>query len=341
MLHAIRRLRELGARPSHEQRFLRRWLAGANPRDPSGKREVMWPRRVEEELPAILAELDAMARVEQRVDSAESGTRLLLRLADGKSVESVLLPRDGACVSSQVGCAVGCTFCMTGRAGLIRQLTADEILAQVVVARRADPRLRRVVFMGMGEPSHNFDAVCEAIDALALSGGFPHKNLCFSTIGDATIFERLLARAVKPAVALSLHSTYLEKRLRLVPRGARIEPRELVEAAESYARRTTYPILVQWTLMEGVNDGDDELERLIDLFRGKYALVNLIPWNTVEGVDCKRPDIERARAMSRRLHQEGILCKLRRSAAQDVDGACGQLRARAEDGTPMARANRA
>ncbi|MFN9786858.1 MAG: RNA methyltransferase [Planctomycetia bacterium] len=341
MLHAIRRLRELGARPAHEHRFLRRWLAGADPRDPSGKREVMWPRRVEEELPLILAELDAMARVEQRVDSAESGTRLLLRLADGKSVESVLLPRDGACVSSQVGCAVGCTFCMTGRSGLIRQLTADEILAQVVVARRADPRLRRVVFMGMGEPSHNFDAVCEAIDALALSGGFPHKNLCFSTVGDATIFERLLARAVKPAVALSLHSTYLEKRSRLVPRGARIEPRELIEAAESYARRTTYPILVQWTLMEGVNDGDDELERLVELFRGKYALVNLIPWNTVEGVDFKRPDIERARAMSRRLHQEGILCKLRRSAAQDVDGACGQLRARAEDGTPMARANRA
>lgn len=341
MLHAIRRLRELGARPAHEHRFLRRWLAGADPRDPSGNREVMWPRRVEEELPLILAELDAMARVEQRVDSAESGTRLLLRLADGKSVESVLLPRDGACVSSQVGCAVGCTFCMTGRSGLIRQLTADEILAQVVVARRADPRLRRVVFMGMGEPSHNFDAVCEAIDALALSGGFPHKNLCFSTVGDATIFERLLARAVKPAVALSLHSTYLEKRSRLVPRGARIEPRELIEAAESYARRTTYPILVQWTLMEGVNDGDDELERLVELFRGKYALVNLIPWNTVEGVDFKRPDIERARAMSRRLHQEGILCKLRRSAAQDVDGACGQLRARAEDGTPMARANRA
>lgn len=341
MLHAVERLRALGARPAHEHRFLRRWLAGADPREPSGKREVMWPKSVEESLPAVMAELDAVARIEQQVESAENGTRLLLRLADGKSVESVLLPREGACVSSQVGCAVGCTFCMTGRSGLIRQLSADEILAQVVAARRLQPRLRRVVFMGMGEPSHNFEAVVEAIDALARHGAFPHKNLCFSTVGDETVFERLLAREVKPAVALSLHSTFFEKRSKLVPRGAKVEPRALVEAAERYARATTYPILVQWTLIEGVNDGDDELERLVEYFRGKYALVNLIPWNTVDGVDYRRPEVDRARRMSQRLHQEGILCKLRRSAAQDVDGACGQLRARAEDGSTLSRAPKA
>ena len=337
MLHALERLRALGARPAHEHRFLRRWLAGADPRIATGRQEVMWPKTVEVALSDILDELDAIARIEHTAVSTETGTRLLLRLADGKSVESVLLPRDGACISSQVGCAVGCSFCMTGRSGLIRQLSTDEILAQVVVARRADARLRRIVFMGMGEPSHNFDAVMEAIDVLATHGNFPHKNMCFSTVGDLHIFDRLLARTIKPAVALSLHSTFLNKRSELVPRGAKVEPRELVEAAERYARATTYPILVQWTLIQGVNDGDDELERLIEMFRGKYALINFIPWNTVDGLDYQRPDIERTRHMSQRLHQAGILCKLRRSAAQDVDGACGQLRARAEDGSLLTR----
>ncbi|MFZ3290529.1 MAG: RNA methyltransferase, partial [Telluria sp.] len=258
----------------------------------------------------------------------DGSARLLVGLHDGQSVESVLLPRDGLCVSSQVGCAVGCQFCMTGRDGLIRQVTSGEIIAQVVLARTRRA-VKKVVFMGMGEPSHNLANVMEAIDLLGTEGNIGHKNLVFSTVGDVRAFERLAQGAVKPALALSLHTTKPALREQLLPRAPRLTPRELVEAGERYARLTAYPVQYQWTLLEGVNDGDDEMDGIVDLLKGKYAVLNMIPYNTIEGLDFKRPSWERARALAAALHQRGVLTKLRDSAGQDVDGGCGQLRARA------------
>jgi 23S rRNA (adenine2503-C2)-methyltransferase len=252
---------------------------------------------------------------------------LLLSLGDGQTLESVLLPPAGVCVSTQVGCAVGCVFCMTGRAGLLRQLGSAEIVAQVALAR-ARRSVRRVVFMGMGEPAHNLDNVLEAIELLGTEGGIGHKELVFSTVGDRRVFERLPQGVVKPALALSLHTSKAELRAELLPRAPRIDPAELVELGESYARRTTYPIQYQWTLLEGVNDGDDELEGIVRLLSGKYAVLNFIPYNRVDGLDFQRPSVERAAEMARWLHQRGVLTKLRRSAGQDIAGACGQLRAR-------------
>jgi 23S rRNA (adenine2503-C2)-methyltransferase len=242
-------------------------------------------------------------------------------------VESVLLPRDGLCVSTQVGCAVGCGFCMTGRDGLLRQLSSAEIVAQVVLAR-ARRVVKKVVFMGMGEPSHNLDNVLEAIDLLGTAGGIGHKNLVFSTVGDRRVFERLPLGRVKPALALSLHSTRAELRARLMPHAPRIEPAELVEAAERYARATGYPIQYQWTLLEGVNDGDDEIDGIVHLLRGKYAIMNMIPYNTVDGFAWRRPSAARAQAMAQSLKRRGVCATLRQSAGQDVDAGCGQLRAR-------------
>src|SRR5690606_33379803 len=126
-------------------------------------------------------------------------------------------PRDGVCVSSQVGCAVGCTFCMTGRDGPLRQVTSGETVAQVVLARSRRP-VKKVVFMGMGEPAHNLDNVLEAIELLGTEAGIAHKNLVFSTVGDPRAFERLLAARVKPALALSLHTTKPLLRAELLPR---------------------------------------------------------------------------------------------------------------------------
>src|SRR6185436_18831860 len=206
---------------------------------------------------------------------------------DGLTVESVLLLRDGLCVSTQVGCAVGCVFCWTGREGLLRNLTSAEILAQVVLARRRR-KVRRVVFMGMGEPSHNLPAVLETLSILGGEGGLAHKLLVLSTVGDRKIFERLAAHDVKPAMALSLHTTDAALREKLLPRAPRVPPEELVELAEGYARRTTWPIQYQWTLLEGVNDGDAEVERLGELMRGKYGVVNFIPYNTVDGLEFRR-----------------------------------------------------
>jgi 23S rRNA (adenine2503-C2)-methyltransferase len=182
--------------------------------------------------------------------------------------------------------------------------------------------------MGMGEPAHNLDNVMDAIELLGTEGGMGHKELVFSTVGDRRVFERLPQGPVKPALALSLHTTRPALRKHLLPRAPRIDPEELIALGERYARLTTYPIQYQWTLIEGVNDGDDELERMVALLAGKYAVMNFIPYNTVDGLDFRRPSVERAREMTRHLHRHGILAKLRRSAGQDVEGACGQLRAR-------------
>ncbi|MTZ15368.1 RNA methyltransferase [Pseudomonas sp. JL972] len=320
-----------GAKPRHIGRMTRAWLLG---RDISiGRRqqqaEDFLPLSVREALPQLAMELDKLARLRSEHPAADGSARLLVELADGQMVESVLLPRDGLCVSSQVGCAVGCLFCMTGKSGLLRQLGSAEIVAQVALARRFRP-VKKVVFMGMGEPAHNLDNVLEAIDLLGTDGGIGHKNLVFSTVGDPRVFERLPQQQVKPALALSLHSTDAELRQALLPRAPRIDPEELVELGEAYARQTGFPIQYQWTLLKGINDHQDEMDGILRLLKGKYAVMNLIPYNSLEDDAYQRPDGERIVQIVRYLHSRGVLTKVRNSAGQDIDGGCGQLRARAE-----------
>jgi 23S rRNA (adenine2503-C2)-methyltransferase len=322
------RLRTLGALPLHEDRILRDWVRNAG--HDHGRRRPMdfLPKPVREALPQIDAELDGLARILSTHPAEDGSARLLVGLADGQTVESVLLPRDGVCVSSQVGCAVGCQFCMTGQGGLVRQVTSGEIVAQVVLARRRRP-VKKVVFMGMGEPAHNLDNVMEAIELLGIEGNIAHKNLVFSTVGDQRVFERLPEGPVKPALALSLHTTKPALRERLLPRAPRITPQQLVDEGERYARLSAYPIQYQWTLLDGVNDGQDELDALVELLRGKYAVLNMIPYNANEGLPFRRPGWDKAERIAAWLFGRGILTKLRDSAGQDVDGGCGQLRARA------------
>jgi len=335
-----------GAKPRHETLVLRAWVRGlaldafAHLAD--------FPARLRAALPEIAAAWRETVALRSEHPSVDGSARLLLALRDGRTIESVLLPGDGVCVSTQVGCAVGCLFCMTGRGGLERHLGGAEIAAQVALARSRRPT-RRVVLMGMGEPAHNLDEVLDALDLLGTEGAFDSKNLVFSTVGDRRAFERLPLGRVKPALALSLHTTDPELRARLLPRAPRIEPAELVELAERYARATGYPIQYQWTLLEGVNDGDDEIERAAELLAGKYAVLNFIPFNSIDGprvgpahIDTavvsgagadgaafRRPSHARAEAIAKALYRRGVLAKLRRSAGQDVEAGCGQLRARA------------
>ena len=342
LLDIRQRLRALGAGPKHEDRVLRRW-ACAQPQDGGRRRlEDFMPQAVRQALPSLGDELASLARLQSQHPGEDGSVRLLVALRDGQTVESVLLPphrAQGLCVSTQVGCAVGCVFCMTGTGGLLRQLGSAEIVAQVALARTAFPHrpVKKVVFMGMGEPAHNLDAVLEAIDLLGTGGAIGHKNLVFSTVGDPRVFERLPHERVKPALALSLHTTKADLRAQLLPRAPRFDPAELVEAGEVYARATGYPIQYQWTLIEGVNDGADEIEGIVRLLLGKYALMNLIPYNAVDGMPWRRPSWERAAEIARTLHRRGILTKLRQSAGQDVDAGCGQLRARAADGSTATR----
>ncbi len=326
------RLQALGARPVHTAQVLRLWLA-ARPQD-SGKRALQdfLPRALRDALPALSEALAQLATLHSAHPAGDGAERLLVGLADGQTVESVLLPRGGLCVSTQVGCAVGCVFCMTGREGLKRQLGSAEIVAQLALAR-SRRAVNKVVFMGMGEPAHNLDAVLQAIQLLGTAGGIGHKNLVLSTVGDLRVFERLHALlatpgTVRPALALSLHSTKAALREQLLPQAPRITPAELVSRGEAWARASGYPIQYQWTLIEGVNDGDGEVDGIVRLLQGKYAVMNLIPYNRVDGLDWQRPRLERAQQLVRTLHQRGVLTKLRWSAGQDVDAGCGQLRAR-------------
>lgn len=274
---------------------------------------------------------DRLEVVERQTSARDAFVKYLFRGGDGILFEAVRIPlhrpRWSVCVSSQAGCAVGCTFCMTGTLGLLRQLGSAEIVAQVSLAR-SRRTIRRVVFMGMGEPAHNLENVMESIELFGTEGALGHKNLVFSTVGDRRIFERLPQGPVKPALALSLHTTKAALRAELLPRAQRFDPAELIELAQAYSRATTYPIQYQWTLLEGINDGDDELDRLAELLRGQYAVVNFILWNQVDGLPHTRTPTERAREIIRGMMQRGVLAKLRVSAGQDVDGGCGQLRAR-------------
>ncbi len=276
--HIHARLQQAGAAPIHRQRLLRLWLSGAALVGAPSLDNFL-PKRVREALPALEAELDALVTLHSVHPSEDGSERLLLGLGDGQRIESVLLPRDGLCVSTQVGCAVGCVFCMTGKSGLLRQVGA-------------------------------------------------HKKLVFSTVGDPRAFERLPQSPVKPALALSLHSTDAALRQQLLPRAPRLTPEELVAWGDDYARRTGYPIQVQWTLLAGINDSPAERDGLVRLLKGLYAVLNLIPYNTVDSLPYQRPHWDDAVAMAKELHQRGVLTKLRQSAGQDIDGGCGQLRAR-------------
>ena len=320
-------LRCLGARPAHEQRILRLWSQAKSQHSGSRPLESFMPAALRQALPELTNSLSNLLRLQSTHPAEDGSVRWLLALQDGQTVETVGLPRDGVCVSSQVGCAVGCVFCMTGKEGLIRQVGSAEIVAQVAFAR-LHRAVKKVVFMGMGEPAHNLDNVLEAIEVLGTVGNIGHKSLVFSTVGDSRVFERLPLGLVKPALALSLHSTRADLRAELLPRAPKMTPEELVEAAEIYAQQTGYPIQYQWTLLEGVNDTKEEIEGIVRLLKGKYALMNMIPYNSVDDLPFRRPSWERAAEIARTLHRQGILTKLRNSAGQDVEGGCGQLRAR-------------
>ncbi len=325
-------LASLGALPIHRDRIVRAWLQGKalNTGTRRYPQEGFLPLAVRNQLPRLADALDALVRLRSEHRAADNSARLLVELGDGQMVESVLLPRDGVCVSTQVGCAVGCRFCMTGKSGLLRQVSSLEILAQIVLARKIRP-VKKVVFMGMGEPAHNLDNVLEAIDLLGTYGDFNHKKLVFSTVGDRRVFERLPQMSVKPALALSLHTTKKELREHLLPKAPKITPSELVELGEHYARAVGYPIQYQWTLLKNINDGQDEWDAIARLLKDKYAVLNLIPFNSSEGDEYQRPEVERITEIVHYLHRYGIFTTVRNSAGQDIDGGCGQLRARAVD----------
>jgi len=282
------------------------------------------------------ADLAPLALAERRDSRIDGATKLAFRTGDGRLIESVVLRfttgRSSVCISTQVGCAADCAFCATGRMGLLRNLTAAEIVDQVLQAgrllRAEDRRLRNLVFMGMGEPLHNERALHEAVAALrdVRRCGFTDRHIVVSTVGVPDAMVRF-ARAF-PAVklALSLHSARQEVRESIMPVARRHSLAQLRTALAEVAAIQGGRVMVEYLLLDGITDRDEDLEALRDYLDGIPVHINLIPYNTVEAASAIRgTPRERREAFGARLKRAGFRVTMRYSLGSDIDGACGQL----------------
>lgn len=281
------------------------------------------------------------ARVLRRHESADGTVKLLLGLDAGGTVETVLMPayrpdRAAACVSSQIGCAMRCDFCATARAGLERNLTAGEIVEQwlelTAEARALGRRIASLVFMGMGEPMHNLDNVIAAVDRIAAPklGCLGWRNITISTVGIVPGIERLAALDLGVHLALSLHAPDDETRSRLVPSNRRWQVADVIAAARGFQARTGRIVTIEYCMLAGVNDSDEQAHLLAGLIGDWRAHVNLIPYNAigpgVSGIVYRKPSPQRMERFIGILRARNIVTHFRRPRGDDVNAACGQLR---------------
>ncbi len=285
---------------------------------------------LEERLPLAL---DVIA--ESTSDRGET-VKWLWALHDGTRVETVLMhydERSTVCVSSQAGCAMGCTFCATGQAGFDRQLTIGEIVEQVVRASRrarADGRrLSNVVFMGMGEPLANYDATWAAVERIHGGLGLSARHLTVSTVGVVPGIRRLATEALPVNLAVSLHAADDALRDTLVPLNKRYPLSTLMDACAGYLQAKGRRLSFEWALIDGVNDRDIDADQLIDRSRSLPlpAHVNLIPLNPTPGYAVLGSPMRRVKAFRDRLREGGVNATVRQTRGTEIDAACGQLRA--------------
>ncbi|HEX9793974.1 MAG TPA: radical SAM protein [Planctomycetota bacterium] len=317
---------ELGAAPVHAERLRRRLLAGEDPAAAPPASSPM-PRGL---MAALEKRFDWLSLVSARRESAADGSeKHLLRLHDGELVEAVRLPGSAApsaCLSSQVGCAVGCTFCASGLDGVRRNLAGHEILEQVALLRRHGP-VRRVVFMGAGEPTHNLAALRFALPILRDEAELGPRHVLVSTVGPPAAIDRLAEMGLKFTLAVSLHAADRATRAELVPSQPQVEPAALLAAADRFHAWTRRSYQVEYVLLGEVNDARADARALAGLLRGRRAHLSLIGWNPVAGQPFRAPTQARVRAFLAVLHEEGISCQLRRTVGAEANAACGQLRA--------------
>lgn len=268
--------------------------------------------------------------------SSASGTRkALLLLGDKECIESVLIPdrnRYTVCVSSQVGCPLKCAFCATGLSGYKRNLNAAEIVEQVIHLRAAgevpESAVCNIVYMGMGEPFYNYDEVRKSIRILMHPEGLGTgaRHITVSTAGEVTGIERFAAEEWQVRLSVSLHAAQEEKRSQLVPLNRKFGLQRLHAALQEYNQRTGRQFTLEWTLLDGVNDTEDDVRDLVRFTRGLDASVNLIPWNPVSGLPYRPGTPAACDAFLAHLTRSGVRATLRREKGRDIDAACGQLR---------------
>jgi len=265
---------------------------------------------------------------------AEDGTRkVLLRMPDGKEIESVLIPASGRltqCVSTQVGCAIGCKFCLTATAGLTRNLSTAEIMSQVIAARHlmGEP-VRNLVLMGMGEPLHNYDAVADFVRMVTDPQGmaFSPRRVTLSTAGLVPAIYRMIDDNLPCSLAVSLNATTDEVRSHIMPINQKYPMAELLKAMQAYIdKHGRKRILVEYVLLGGVNDSIEDAKRLVQLLDGMASTINLLPFNSFAGSPWQRPERAQVEAFRSELSSAGFVAVVRESRGRDISAACGQLK---------------
>ena len=281
-------------------------------------------------------------QLEQKQGSQDTTQKLLWKLPKGDFVESVLIPanvdlfgdravRRTLCVSSQVGCAYGCKFCASGLEGFKRNLTAAEIVGQIMEAERlAEGRIQNLVFMGMGEPLANYENLMRAIEMINSPWGLNigARHITVSTSGLVPQIKLLASQPRQLRLAISLHGATDEVRGQIMPVNRKYPLAELLGACEEYVRSKGQMITFEFILIRGVNDSLDQARALAKLARRLHAKVNLIPYNTVEGLTWERPDDSVVSEFAMQLKRSDVTSTIRCEKGHDIDAACGQLRLR-------------
>jgi 23S rRNA (adenine2503-C2)-methyltransferase len=322
---------ELGE-PRYRGQQIWRWMHGRGATSFDQMSDVSRPLR------ARLAERAAIGTlsVDEVQRSADGTRKLRLLTRDGRAIETVLIP-DGEkltqCISSQVGCALDCQFCATAKLGLVRHLDAGEIADQVyraqalLAAEEPGRRITNLVYMGMGEPLHNYQAVIKSIGILTheLGANLSQRRITVSTVGLVPGIERLGREELRPNLAVSLNAASDEVRDRIMPVNKKWPIARLLEALRAYPLERRRRITFEYVLLAGVNDSMEDAERLARLLRSMKCKVNLIPWNPHPGAPFARPSNEAIERFQNRVKELGLAAYLRTPRGDDIDAACGQL----------------
>jgi 23S rRNA (adenine2503-C2)-methyltransferase len=315
--------------PRFHARQIYRWIWRRGVTDVAAMTDLPVPMR--DDL-AVATTIGTPHIVHQAV--SEDGTRkFVLRLGDGRQIESVFIPDTPAqtfCVSTQVGCAMGCAFCLTGKMGLIRHLTAGEIAGQVRVLASAlgmrDTSFN-IVLMGMGEPLHNYDETMKALRMLAETQGLAvsPRRVTLSTVGLVPMLDKLASEPIMPNLAISLHATSEDQRAALVPSTKKYSLEQVLEACQRFPVSKRSRITFEYVLLSGVNDTPEDARRLVRLLTGIKGKVNLIPLNAAPGIPFERPSDHAVDRFARILADRGVPVSVRKSRGRDIRAACGQL----------------
>ncbi|MBT3337743.1 MAG: 23S rRNA (adenine(2503)-C(2))-methyltransferase RlmN [Anaerolineae bacterium] len=289
-----------------------------------------------------LVEFNVLKPVDYRESKDGETLKTLFELHDGQHIETVLMkydtegrqPRRTVCISTQVGCGMGCTFCATGQMGFKRQLSSGEIVAQVIYFARklqdAGETLTNVVVMGMGEPLHNYAATMEAIDRLNNPDGFAFgaRRFTISTVGLVPLIKRFADEKRQVNLAISLHAAEDELRSSMLPINEKYPISNLLEVCRYYVEQTHRRITFEWALIEGVNDTPEQAHILARRVKGLLCHVNAIPLNPTQGFNGKGTGSERAKIFKETLEQAGVTCTIRAHRGIDIQAGCGQLASR-------------